>query len=124
MQRSNHSERYRGNPNRTCYLSSDGRFYCYEMWDSAGKRMVTVRYEVGKDGLTEELAQFLAAADREEDQNDLVQAELCDPLFESKVTAYRADPDGEDAVDPWDVLPDRDGGPEDVVLAGEGPQTF
>jgi hypothetical protein len=29
------------NPNRACYLSSDGKYYCYEYWDDDAKRMVT-----------------------------------------------------------------------------------
>lgn len=55
------------NPDHTCYLSSDGKYYCYEVWDSDSKRMVTLKYEVGKDGLTEELARFLDQSDHDID---------------------------------------------------------
>lgn len=37
------------NPNRTCYLTADGKYYCYERWDDDAKCVVTQRLEVGKD---------------------------------------------------------------------------
>ena len=37
------------NPNRTCYLTADGKYYCYERWDDDEKCVVTQRLEVSKD---------------------------------------------------------------------------
>lgn len=58
------------NPNRTCYLTADGKYYCYERWDD-----------------------------------------------DAKVNSYKADPDNEDAVDPWDMIADKGGSPEDAMFA-------
>ena len=35
------------NPNRICYLTADGKYYCYERWDDDAKCVVTQRLEVG-----------------------------------------------------------------------------
>lgn len=113
------------NPDRTCYLSSDGKYYCYEVWNSDTKRVVTLKYEVGKDGLTEELTLILDDFDHNMDLQDRYEGELRDPMFDAKVNSYKADPDNEDAVDPWDKLADRSGSPEDVMFAeseSENPQ--
>ena len=58
------------NPNRTCYLTADGKYYCYERWDD-----------------------------------------------DAKVNSYKADPDNEDAVDPWDMIADKGSSPEDAMFA-------
>ena len=51
MQRSNETKKRTSgfNPNRTCYLTADGKYYCYERWDDDAKCVVTQRLEVGKD---------------------------------------------------------------------------
>ena len=113
------------NRNRTCYLSSDGKYYCYEAWDPDAKRMVTQKLEVGKD-LSLELTLILDSSDHDMDLNDRYQDELCDPLFEAKVNSYISDPNNEDAIDPWDAIADKSGSPEDVLFAEpkpENPQT-
>ncbi len=110
------------NPDRTCYLSSDGKYYCYEVWDSDTKRMVTLKYEVGKDGLTEELTLILDESDHDADLNDRYESELRDPLFDAKVESYKADPDDEDAVDPWNTLADKGGSLEDALFAEKEPE--
>jgi hypothetical protein len=113
------------NRNRACYLTSDGKYYCYEAWDPDAKRMVTQKLEVGKD-LSLELTLILDSSDHDMDLNDRYQDELCDPLFEAKVNSYISDPNNEDAVDPWDTLADTSGSPEDVLFAEpepENPQT-
>lgn len=79
--------------------------------------MVTLKYEVGNDGLTEELTMFLDELDHDADLNDRYETELHDPLFDAKANSYRADPNAEDAVDPWDTLADKSGNPEDVLFA-------
>lgn len=104
------------NPNRTCYLTADGKYYCYEYWDPEAKRVVTQKLEVGKD-LSLELTLYLDRSDHEMDLQDRYEGELRDPLFEAKVNSYNADPDNEDAVDPWDTLADKIGGPEDAMFA-------
>ena len=59
------------------------------------------------------------------DLQDRYEGELRDPLFEAKLNSYNADPDNEDAVDPWDTLADKSGNPEDAMfteMEQENPQ--
>ena len=109
------------NRNRACYLTSDGKYYCYEAWDPDAKRMVTQKLEVGKD-LSLELTLILDSADHDMDLNDRYQDELRDPLFDAKVSSYITDPNNEDAVDPWDAIADKSGIPEDAMFAEPEPE--
>ena len=109
------------NLNRTCYLTADGKFYCYERWDDDAKCVVTQRLEVGKD-LSVELTIMLDESDHDMDLQDRYEGELRDPLFDAKVNSYKADSDNEDAVDPWDTLADKGGSPEDAMFAELEPE--
>lgn len=104
------------NPNRTCYLTADGKYYCYERWDYDAKCVVTQKLEVGKD-LSLELTLYLDQSDHEMDLQDRYEGELRDSLFEAKVNSYKANPDDEDTIDPWDTLSDKSGSPEDILFA-------
>lgn len=104
------------NPNRHCYLTADGKYYCYEYWDPETKRVVTQKLEVGKD-LSLELTLILDESDHDMDLNDRYQDELRDSLFDAKIKSYKSDPDDEDAIDPWDTLADKSGSPEDILFA-------
>lgn len=104
------------NPNRPCYLTADGKYYCYERWDDNAKCVVTQKLEVGKD-LSLELTLYLDQSDHEMEFQDRYEGELRDPLFEAKVNSYNADPDNEDLVDPWDTLADKSGIPENAMFA-------
>lgn len=123
MQRNNDSKRRKSgfNPNRTCYLTTDGKYYCYERWDDDAKCVVTQRLEVGKD-LSVELTIMLDESDHGMDLQDRYEGEMRDPLFDAKVTSYKANPDNEDAVDPWDTLADKSGSPEDAMFAEPEPE--
>ena len=118
MSKSNNSKKRKSgfNPNRTCYLTADGKYYCYERWDDDAKCVVTQRFEVGKD-LAVELTIMLDESDHDMDLQDRYEDELRDPLFDAKVNSYKADPDNEDAVDPWDMIVDKGGSPEDAMFA-------
>lgn len=104
------------NPNRTCYLTADGKYYCYERWEDDAKCVVTQRLEVGKD-LSLELTIMLDESDPDMDLQDRYEGELRDPLFNAKVNSYKADPDNEGAVDRWDMIADKGGSPEDALFA-------
>lgn len=104
------------NPNRTCYLTADGKYYCYECWDYDAKCVVTQKLEVGKD-LSLELTLYLDQSDHDMDLNDRYQDELRDSLFDSKIKSYKSDSDDEDAVDPWDMLADKSSSLEDILFA-------
>lgn len=109
------------NPNRHCYLTADGKYYCYEYWDPETERVVTQKLEVGKD-LSIELTIMLDESDHEMDLQDRYEGELRDPLFEAKMNTYKADPDNEDAVDPWDTIADKSGSPEDALFTEPEPE--
>ena len=123
MQRNNDSKKRKSgfNSNRTCYLTADGKYYCYERWDDDAKCVVTQRFEVGKD-LSLELIIMLDESDHDMDLQDRYESELRDPLFDAKVNSYKADPDNEDAVDPWDMIADKSGSPEDALFAEPEPE--
>lgn len=104
------------NPNRACYLTADGKYYCFEILDIDTGRMVTQKLEVGKD-LSQEWTIFLDETDHDMDLNDRYQDELRDHLFDTKAASYKADPDNEDAVNPWDELADKSSSPEDILFS-------
>ncbi len=72
------------NPNRTYYLTADGKYYCYERWDDDAKCVVTQRLEVGKD-LSLELTIMFDESDHDMDLQDRYEGELRDPLFDAKI---------------------------------------
>lgn len=114
------------NPDRECYISADGKYLCYNTTDLETRRPITLRYEIGKNGITEELTFQIDEINYEHDLNDCYESELRDPLFDAKVNSYKADSDNEDMVDPWDTIPNRSGSPEDALFAEpepENPQT-
>ncbi|MCI8335519.1 MAG: hypothetical protein HFH25_13220 [Lachnospiraceae bacterium] len=123
MQRNNDSKKRKSgfNSNRKCYLTADSRFYCYEYLDPNTHRMVTQKLEVGKD-LSLDWVIMLDESDHGMDLNDRYEGELRDPLFDAKVNSYKADPDNEDAVDPWDMIADKGGSPEDAMFAEPKPE--
>ena len=94
------------NPDRACYLTADGKYYCYKFEDIETGQTVTQKLEVGKD-LSQEWTIFLDETDHHMDLNDRYQDELRDHLFDIKTASYKADPNNEDAVDPWDTLADK-----------------
>lgn len=104
------------NPNRGCYLTADGKYYCYRGWDDEKKCIVTQKLEVGKD-LSLELTIVLDESDHNMDLQDRYEGELRDPLFEAKVNSCKADPDNEDAVDPWEMIADKSSSPEDILFS-------
>ena len=105
------------NPNRECYITADGKYLCYNTTDLETKRPTTLRYEIGKDGITEELTFFIDEINYQQDLSDRYENELRDPLFDAKVNSYKVDPDNEDAVDPWDMIADKSSSPENAMFA-------
>lgn len=60
---------------------------------------------------------MLDESDHDMDLQDRYKGELRNPLFDAKVNSYKANPDNEDAVDPWDMIADKGGSPEDATFA-------
>ena len=109
------------NPNRACYLTSDGKYYCYEFEDLQTGQKITQKLEVGKD-LSLELTIMLDEIDHDSDLQDRYESELRDPLFEAKVNSYKADPNDEDAIDPWDTISAKGSNPEDSICSEPEPE--
>ena len=104
------------NPNRACYLTADGKYYCFEVLDIDTGCMITQKLEVGKD-LSKEWTIFLDESDHDMDLQDRYESEQRDPLFDTKLSSYKADPDNEDAIDPWDELADKRSNPENILFS-------
>jgi len=85
------------NANRSCYLSKDGKFYCYEVWDPDGRRNVTQKLEIGKD-LSVELTILLDDYDHDWDLQDRRESENADYSFQNQ-QKRQADDDFEDGFD-------------------------
>lgn len=109
------------NPNRACYLTSDGKYYCYEFEDFQTGQKITQKLEVGKD-LSLELTIMLDETDHDSDLRDRYESELRDPLFEAKVNSYKVDPNDEDAVDPWDTISAKGSNPKDFMFSESEPK--
>lgn len=124
MQKNKNSKKLKSsyNPNRECYISADGKYLCYVTTDFNTQRPITLRYEIGKYGITEELTFLIDDMNYNMDLNDRYEGELRDSLFDAKVNSYKANPANEDAVDPWDTLADKGGSPEDALFAEPEPE--
>ena len=77
----------RFNPNRTCYLTADGKYYCYERWDDDAKCVVTQRLEVGKD-LSLELTIMLDESDHDEDLKEYYARKARSRAFDHALETY------------------------------------
>ena len=109
------------NPDRACYLTADGKYYCYKFEDIETGQTVTQKLEIGKD-LSLELTTILDEADRNSDLKDRYERELRDPLFEAKGNSYKADPNDVDAVDPWNTISAKGSNPEDAMFSEPEPE--
>ena len=117
----NKTRKSRFNPGRACYLTSDGKYYCYEFEDLQTGQKITQKLEVGKD-LSLELTIMLDEIDHDSDLQDRYESELRDPLFEAKVNSYKADPNNEDAIDPWDTISAKGSNPENSMCSEPAPE--
>lgn len=104
------------NSSRACYLSVDGKHYCYQYWDDVNRRTVTLKLEVGKD-LSPELTLFLDESDHDMELKDRYEREKRDPLFDAMATSYASNSSDEDAVDPWDKVADKRFSPETSLFS-------
>jgi len=123
MQKKNNEKKRKSayNKNRGCYLSIDGKYYCYEMLDMDTKRIKTERIEVGKD-LSVELTLILDELDHAVDLNDRYENEARDKTFYSNLKNYEANPYDGDAQNPWEDIGDNSGNPEEILFAKSKPE--
>ena len=106
------------NPDRNCYLTSDGKYYCYKFWDETSKCMVTQRLKVGQD-LSVELAAILDENDHEMDLNNRYERELLDPVFNAMLKSREPATGFEDTIDPWSTIADKNGNPEEMLFSNQ-----
>ena len=97
------------------YISTDGKFYCYQYWDDDKKRDVTISLEVGKD-LSEDVTIVLKDMDHDQALNDRYASEHRDALFDNRANRHRADSNCEEPVDPWNTVGTNSGNPEAVLF--------
>ena len=121
MQRNNDSKKRTSSydPNRQCYLADDGTAYYYERLNTETGRYERIPLTVGKDGITEEIILLLDSMDHDEDLGNRYENENKDSLFEAKRNRYEADPEGEDATDPWDTVSRPGDDPANILCADE-----
>jgi len=116
--------RFDPNHNRRCFLSDDGKYYCYWVWDEESHTDVLVQYEVGKGEYTEEMTIFLADEDDEFEIGQDRYEDIQDGSFNDSVARYEKGENAEDDVSPWDkILDDKDcfGEDEEVDEEEENP---
>ena len=117
MQRNNENKNHRGTSNQSSvsYISTDGKFYCYQYWDEDKKRDVTISLEVGKD-LSEDVTIVLKDMDHAQALNDRYATEHRDALFDNSANRHRADSNGE-GVDSWNKVGTNSGNPEALLFS-------
>lgn len=125
----NKTRKSKFNSDRDCYLSKDGKYYCYRYYDVDTGTMETHRIEVGKD-VAVEWTILLDESDHGIDLGDRYADEQRDSNFEAQARKYAIgvisdDYDGKrkGGIDPWETI----GGNsiEDIVFTSpkqENPQ--
>lgn len=103
--------------NRGCFLSKDGQSYTYSYWDDNKKCMCEDTLIVGVH-ISLEIAMALDEMDHGMDLNDRYENELRDPEFEAKLDKHLAD--DKDTINPWEMIADRRGSAEDMLLFEPG----
>ena len=103
-------------PNRACYLTEDGKCYCYERWDDDAKRMVTQKIEVGKD-LSLDITLVLDESDHDDDLQEYYARKHRSRTFDRAVETYHSKPNNESSIDPWETIGAKGSSPEDMLFA-------
>ena len=110
--------------NRDCYLSVDGKYYCYRVWDEGTKCMVTQEIEVGKD-MSLDITLVLDGLDHDEDLRDYYERKRRNRVFDSEMRKYQSASDSEESINPWEKIDAKGSSPEDRLFAeqeAENPQ--
>ena len=110
------------NSNRTSYLSSDGKHYCYEHWDYQSECYVTEKIEIGKD-ISPEIACYLDKSDHDMDLNDRYQHELLGKSYETESQHSFQGDSNNLKTNTLKSLQTSNGSPEDILFAEEKPES-
>lgn len=105
-------------PHRACYLTEDGKYYCYERWDEDAKRMVTQEIEVGKD-LALDITLILDELDHDEDLKEYYARKARNRAFDHALETYQSKPNSEDSIDPWETVGSKGSSPEDMLFVAQ-----
>ncbi|MCD8211628.1 MAG: hypothetical protein LUC17_01195 [Oscillospiraceae bacterium] len=112
------------NPNRDCYLSLDGKFYCYQFRDPGTGHMSVQKLEVDRD-LSSEWMAILDEMDREMDLNDRYHNKIRDSFFDEMnehMNESEELSDRSEGFDPLEEIPDCSMIPEKLLFAEEDPE--
>lgn len=93
------------NPNRRSFVTEDGKL-AYIVWDEEAKRDITHYYEIGSDGITEELVIMLDKDDHDWDLSERYQEENADHIFRKDQCRHNYDAE-EFPADPIENIVDK-----------------
>ncbi len=99
----NRKSRY--NPNRCSFVTEDGKL-AYIVWDEESKCDITHYYEIGNDGITEELVIMLDEDDHDWELSERYQEENTDYSFRNKQRKHSDDGE-ENHTDPIEDIVDK-----------------
>lgn len=106
-------------PSRDCYLSVDGKFYCYRAWDEDTKCMVTHEIEIGQD-LSLDITLVLDEFDHDDDLQEYYARKRRSRAFDRAVETYHSKPNNNvDTIDPWETIGAKGSSPEDMLFADQ-----
>ena len=122
MQKKNNEKKRKShyNENRDCYLSIDGKYYCYKYWDMDTKRIKTERIEINKDSYVDWTVVF-DDLDYNSDLNDRYESELHDKRFDAKLAQYEANPYDDYVTNPWEIIGGKCNGAEEILFSEAKP---
>lgn len=83
----NFKRKSRYNPNRRSFVTEDGKL-AYIVWDEESKRDITHYYEIGSDGITEELVIMLDENDHDWDLSERYQRDNEDYKFQNELRKH------------------------------------
>lgn len=108
MSRNNETKKRRSgyNPAREHHAGDDCLTYTYARWNEETHSYDTIVLTAGQDGVTEEIILLLDQMDHDGDLGERYEEENKDQKFERKLRKYEADPDDDNAVNPWNQIED------------------
>lgn len=124
MSRNNETKKRKSgyNPAREHHAGDDCLTYTYARWNEQAHSYDTIVLTAGQDGVTEDIILLLDQMDHDGDLGDRYEEENKDQKFERKLRKYEADPDDDNAVNPWDELEDRNADLTDDAERREQPE--
>ena len=102
------------NPKRRSFVTEDGKL-AYIFWDPEANKETTFYYEIGKDGITEELAILIDEDDHRQDLQERYDREKADYDFQNKQRHHDED-EQEFAQNPVESLLANGADPQEILF--------